>query len=391
MNLFSKPILLFALTLLGVLISSCREGSGGANTIEHPLAVALPHTALGDSTIALTLREEGPPHLQALAQMVEEADLVREVGTLDGSPETVWGQVRDIATDARGRHYVLDGYYSDIRVFDDSAELVTTFGQHGGGPVEFINPQALAIGPEGQVVVATRGSGTKIFQPRGQEGVELVHSLSEIVGDDACIIGDTAFLRGRVALTSYSDSVRAQALIHAYSIRDGSWIRSFGLGYSYHNPLVRRRLSQGGLACASSPATVLLTFDMLPYLLAYGTDGTLRWKGHVKDFSPAFMQEFFEGDQSGFRVRIRTGTHRVLSVVSLKNNFLLQVIRFGKESETNPGSFSSDRRDTYLVSAATGDYAWLGTQVPWVIAATENMLFAHGGREYPAIAHYRLD
>lgn len=80
-----------------------------------------------------------------------ERDL--SIGAADGEGPDTFGQVRDLAVDAAGRIYVLDGQAQDIRVFDTLGHYVRTLGRKGGGPGELLAATGIAFAPDGHLWV----------------------------------------------------------------------------------------------------------------------------------------------------------------------------------------------------------------------------------------------
>ena len=71
---------------------------------------------------------------------------VFRIGVLDGEPWEMFGAVREVAFDAQGRLYILDGLGGfggpgvRILVFDAAGTFVREFGRSGNGPGEFRMP-----------------------------------------------------------------------------------------------------------------------------------------------------------------------------------------------------------------------------------------------------------
>jgi len=68
-------------------------------------------------------------------------------------PDLLIGAIADLATDAAGRVYALDGQLSEIQVFAPDGEHVDTLGRQGEGPGEFMNGAELFWTPRGELAV----------------------------------------------------------------------------------------------------------------------------------------------------------------------------------------------------------------------------------------------
>ena len=71
---------------------------------------------------------------------------VFRIGVLDGEPWEMFGAVREVAFDAQGRLYILDGLGGfggqgvRVLVFDAGGTFIREFGRSGNGPGEFRMP-----------------------------------------------------------------------------------------------------------------------------------------------------------------------------------------------------------------------------------------------------------
>lgn len=85
--------------------------------------------------------------------------LVEEVriGSVDSEGPDMFGSVREVIPDARGRIWVMDSQAFELRLFGPDGEFVRSVGGEGDGPGEFgFNPCASAA-PDGQIWVESGG------------------------------------------------------------------------------------------------------------------------------------------------------------------------------------------------------------------------------------------
>lgn len=97
-----------------------------------------------------------------------EATLVPEisVGELDGAEEYLFGSISSIAVNDRWDLYVLDEQAQHVRVFDADGGYVETLGGRGEGPGEFGYAEAVALLPDGRLVVRdSRNNRISVFGP----------------------------------------------------------------------------------------------------------------------------------------------------------------------------------------------------------------------------------
>ena len=110
---------------------------------------------IGDSTVVRTLSG---------SVWGTEATLVPEVsiGDLDGPEEYVFGNIGSIAVDDDRRVYVLDYQAQHVRVYDATGTYVETLGRPGEGPGEFFRATAIAVLPDGRLLVRELRGGREV-------------------------------------------------------------------------------------------------------------------------------------------------------------------------------------------------------------------------------------
>lgn len=125
---FGAAFLFPALTLL----TAC-SGKGPAELKAYGA-----RDTLQDGTI-LVRYEELPAGEVALAQV----DL--KLGTVDGDPNLIFGDVRGIEADREGTIYVLDYQASEIRAFDATGKFVRKVASRGEGPGEITEANGMVL------------------------------------------------------------------------------------------------------------------------------------------------------------------------------------------------------------------------------------------------------
>ena len=121
---------------------------------------------IGDTTVVRTLSG---------SVWDAEATLVPEVsiGELDGPGEYLLGWVFSIAVDDDRNVYVFDGQAQEVRVFDSAGVYVKTLGRRGEGPREFNRAEAIALLPDGRLVVRDPGNQRlEVFVPATGESAQ---------------------------------------------------------------------------------------------------------------------------------------------------------------------------------------------------------------------------
>ena len=114
---------------------------------------------IGDTTVVRTLSG---------SVWGAEATLVPEVsiGELDGPEEYLFGWIFSIAVDDDRNVYVFDYQAQHVGVFDPAGNHVETLGRPGEGPGEFNRAEAIALLPDGRLVVRNPGNQRiEVFGP----------------------------------------------------------------------------------------------------------------------------------------------------------------------------------------------------------------------------------
>lgn len=110
----------------------------------------------------------GGSHQQVPPTVTPEVEEVYRIGSVDGGSWESFSVLVAAGFDARGHLYLLDGHDPRLTVVDPRGELVQMVGRAGDGPGEFRRPLAMAVLPDGHVVVSDAGHrGLLVFDPTG--------------------------------------------------------------------------------------------------------------------------------------------------------------------------------------------------------------------------------
>ncbi len=94
------------------------------------------------------------------AQSVPTLGEVITIGRADGPGPYVFGSVEDVALDAKGNLYVLDGLNAEVRAFDHRGRHIGSLGRIGRGPAEFV----------GRLSDSRGGTGIRPWRLEGSSG-----------------------------------------------------------------------------------------------------------------------------------------------------------------------------------------------------------------------------
>lgn len=126
--------------LLPLAMAGCGGGGGGG------------HVMVRDSAGVVIVENAGPER-----DLGPTTVLVPDLTPADsGIMALPWG----VAGDPGARRiYVIDRFQRRVVVFDGAGRRVGAFGRRGGGPGEFEDPSAIAMGDAGEVLVWDTGRG----------------------------------------------------------------------------------------------------------------------------------------------------------------------------------------------------------------------------------------
>ncbi len=146
-----------AFLTLGSALTLTVAACGDANPSDTNADVAI--DTIGDTIVVRTLSGSV---WGGVATLVPEAS----IGELEGPEEYLFGSISSIAVDDDRSVYVLDGQAQHVRVFDSDGTYVRTLGGPGEGPTEFTRAEAIALLPDGRLVVRDAGiKQIKVFGP----------------------------------------------------------------------------------------------------------------------------------------------------------------------------------------------------------------------------------
>ena len=166
------------------------------------------------------------------------AALVPEVaiGELDGPEEYLFGNVASIAVDDDKTVYVLDAQAQEVRVFDAAGTHVETLGGRGEGPGELKQGEAIAVLPDGRLLVRDPANmRVQVFGPGPGETDEWRYNSGNHFTDRPLYTDS----RGHTYLFA-SDPLRDHTSIVVELAADGTPLDTFPAPTSDHEPAIVR-------------------------------------------------------------------------------------------------------------------------------------------------------
>ena len=259
---------------------------------------------IGDTTVVHS-RSEGA--WGAGAALVPEVS----IGELDGPEEYLFGNVASIAVDDDGTVHVLDAQAQEVRIFDSAGTHVGTLGGRGEGPGELSRGEAIAVLPDGRLLVRDPANmRVQVFGPGPGETDEWRYNSGNHFTDRPLYTDS----RGHTYLFA-SDVSRDDASILVELAADGTPLDTFPEPTSDHRPAVLRAEftteSSSSSTSMNVPFSPFFTWTLHPsgHFLSglsteyridlAGDDGTLRIKREhepvpVSDTERDFSREMIE-------------------------------------------------------------------------------------------------
>lgn len=369
-SIASTPRAMRAL-VAGFLLSTAGCGPSAHESV-HPGA------ALGEGVLELS-GESASPRLASLRARLRQASLDWEVGALGDSPDAVFGNIVAATVAHDSVIFVLDALFHEVRAFDDAGAMLFSFGMRGEGPLEFRDPVALLNTYDGDLAVATT-YGIKFFR-RSAVGVDYHDSwavgpalLSPV---SMCRLGQQMVVRG--------PSESGGGLLGLVDANGEELVR-FGSGYHQGSWLTQSQLSDGFVTCVESPPTVVNVFRFLPWVVAYGIDGAVRWRRGLEPFSPQrFLERTLPDGRPALRLDRQRAGDQVLGVTTMPEGMVLVQVARIDAAEKGVRWRRIRRRDTYVVSVSDGQGLYVGDRLPLVLHADAGRLYVAAGDQAGAL------
>lgn len=374
MMLGNSKWLLTRLVLPLALLPVVTTGAGGQSNEGRGVVFRWEDVPPGAVVIAMdTVAEsDDPGDVRALQGARARLLAMREewnYGTLDGPDSTLWGWIRDVATDAEGNVYAIDGLLNLMRVLSPAGELIAETFRAGEGPMEIRAPAGVEFVGDTLVVFSPFGLIYASGEPHNLTEAGRFVPERPLGSEDACVGDALVFLRIMPFLEPAS--VQAMSL-------DGTEVGTFGDVFEHDAVSVRIDLSRGQIACTQEPKRVVTSFNDGPLIYAYDYSGASQWVAHLAGFRAPEARGVRVSD--GRYIMSSPGDSaedKVQSLTSLPWGLILvQVNRMGPYEEIDGRRVRKvRRRDSYLLSARTGAGVYVGQGLPEVLHATEGKLF----------------
>lgn len=287
-------------------------------------------------------------------------------GSESGPPDSVFGQIGDIAEDSHGTLLVLDERMAEVRAIGRSGWMQRV-GRAGQGPGEFTNAQAIAVGADDRLYVGDLRRSIQVFRPEARGWVFERELPVELSPRAMCVLGTDLVVGGY--------SAGDPSLVRVYA-PDGRLKARFGALYRTDNPIVASQTAAIRLLCDRVHSEIVLApRSLIGEIRSYGPDGTLRWRTALDDYQPIVLRE--RADHATVVEIPADGFDRLQSLTQLPSgDLLVQIAHLSAADARAQADFSTLysmvlRGGTgALVTAGRGDrvFAWFGPGVAISVA-----------------------
>lgn len=289
------------------------------------------------------------------------------LGQASGSPEAVFGKVLGAAFDSRGRLFVLDGAFDEVRVFEPDGRYVTTVGGQGEGPGELSRPAGMTVRDD-RLLVGEQSFEIEIYGI-GDDAVRYRRTVrtKSVPIHDLCATDAGFIVQGERFDPSLTEP--GLPLVHVLD-EEGAVRRSFGALYDSPSPLVNHRFADDWMRCVPGQDRVVLAPKAgLGEVRSYSFAGELRWIAEIEGFLSPRILGYGEGRSTTYRTELPSEGFDVIESIQQVDarDMLVQVGRAVLDARTRTPQVESVR--SYLIDVDTGRGDYLGDDLPVVIAA----------------------
>ncbi|NIM59893.1 MAG: 6-bladed beta-propeller [Candidatus Aminicenantes bacterium] len=209
-------------------------------------------------------------------------ELVRTIGVVEAEDENIaFYMPSDIALDSQGNMYILDSGNHRIQKFTSDGQYITTIGNKGQGPAEFVYPLSLDVDSKGYLHISDPGNQrVQVLKPDGKD-----HKTVSFVKDPAGVlrISDSGvMIMGRggspfsFSMASFQAKKELPKIIRVLS-PDGDLERDFGDQQDFKDFLVNRVGNRFHFAIDKDKNTYV-AFDYQNRIEKYSPEGKILWR-----------------------------------------------------------------------------------------------------------------
>ena len=304
---------------------------------------------------------------------------VLRLGKDTEGPE-LFGSITDAEFDPEGNLVILDAGAQLLRFFDRTGRSIGEFGGVGDGPLEMRRAEHFALLGGDRIAVVMRPRRMKVFARQNSGWV-----LDKMVQLPLQPLALCSHGSDRVYLSGWKDKTD-NSMVHGFIIpRDSGAVgltESFGPGYRDDEWLLRYQMSDGFVECLPDRNEVIFGFAFLPLLRSHALDGgAIVWSARPEEHTPMEIIETRHPANGSVQVtRSRQSRYDFLgTVLRVSSDHLL--VQYARVRPLRRHIFP----ESYLVDLASGTGAFLGTDLPPVLAVRHGAYIASFEDPFPRI------
>lgn len=209
-------------------------------------------------------------------------ELVRTIGTIEAEDDNfLFYMPSDIALDSQGNMYILDSGNHRIQKFTPDGQYITTIGNKGQGPAEFIYPLSLDVDSRGYLHISDPGNQrVQVLKPDGKDYKTISFpkdpaGILRVSESDHMIMGRGAGFFS-ISLRSTEENKELPKIIRVLN-SDGDIERNFGEQRNYKDFLINRVGNRFHFAIDKDKNTYV-AFDYQNRIEKYSIEGKILWK-----------------------------------------------------------------------------------------------------------------
>ena len=344
---------------------------------EHPDLALIPYSDSVDHVISRdsqSVNESIP--LTSMVRRLRNTSIRASIGTADDEGGEVIGEVEDIAVTEDGL-YVLDSGFTRIRKYDSDGTPLQTLGRAGQGPGELAQASFLEVTNKGYLAV-TDASFLEVHEPIEGQLSEMKRRATPAMVEGLCIIDDLAYVRA-------SDQENADQNIIVYDISNDSIakINQFGPVYRSDFYMVKFLLSRGSMGCIPDMKRIAVGFTTMPFIYGLTVSGEVIWTSKLRNFQMASITEKADLEGPGLSYNFRGVTDVIVSIQGLPSGYF--VVQTQRREMKKPNEMNMKNLHTYVVSATTGEGAYVGSSMSVIFDATDHQLYTADTLPFPQV------
>ncbi len=342
----------------------------------HPRPELILRPKVRSTSLALGRREAG-----SLPNVLTGAIRVATIGYSAERVGDAFGEITRVTIDKDGYIYVLDGEFSDVRIFDPEGRPIKRLGFVHDPKSPFRSPAALAqVATSGgaQLFIADKARKVHVYS-RSQDSVSHRRSMNvEHNAHDLCIADERIIAQG--------GGFYEPDLVSTYSM-EGTPLLRFGAVYNTTDQILRYTFAFARLLCDSSTdMVVLIPETSIPDVRAYDARGTPRWIATFSGYVPVPAQTGRGGTVTV--ILPPAGYHRFHSIGQLPTGELLLQLAFVVPPATALGEEATIT--SVLITPADGHATLLGDSLPPIVAVGSRSFVIRLNTPSPALEIWKF-